>query len=428
MARIAGDAFFNCRELTELRFPAGLQEIGEVAFYFCTGLERLDLPEGLTKIADYAFYGCEGVAELNLPSTVTSIGELAFSGCFPLRSVTIPASVQVLEMGAFNLVDLMEDLFILSPTCVIGEGIVWPAVTIHGYPGSTAEKYAAANGNPFVPIEEPSPSPVLSLTVEARSGEGAPAAELRTEDADLADAVLTAEEKEQLAASGGKAELLLTVEDADGTITAEEKQTAEAAAGEYRIGQYLDIALFKTLNGDTEAVHKTGAPLRIAVQIPEALLGTAYRSFALLRIHNGKAELLPDLDRDPKTLTVETDRFSSYAISYLSMVYNVRFDPNGGKSDTESLQTREDGRLPSLPKATRDQLYFAGWYTAKEGGAKVTADTVFDGDAVIYARWSTAPATGDAGDPALWAGLMAASLPAAFVLLRKRERSKENAK
>lgn len=428
VSRIGDYAFFNCRELTELRFPAGLTEIGEAAFYFCTGLGRLDLPEGLTRIADYAFYGCEGVAEMNLPSTVTSIGGDAFSGCITLRVVTIPASVEVLGMGAFNLVDLMEDIFILSPSCVIEEYAVPPAATIHGYPGSTAEKYAAANGNPFVPIEGPSPAPVPEITAEAQSGEGAPAVTFQMEAAALADAVLTAEEKEKLAASGGRLELLLTVEDADGTVTAAEKRAAEAAAGKYRIGQYLDIELFKTLNGAAEAVHETGAPLRVTVQIPEALLGTAYRSFALLRIHEGKAELLPDLDRDPKTLTVETDRFSSYAISYLSKVYTVRFDPNGGKSDTESLLTREDGRLPSLPKAAREKLPFSGWYTAREGGAKVTADTVFDGDTVVYARWSTAPATGDTADPALWAELMAASLTAALVLLRKEKRAKENAK
>ncbi len=428
VSRIGDYAFFNCKELTELRFPAGLKEIGEAAFYFCTGLGRLDLPEGLIKIADYAFYGCEGVAELNLPSTVTSIGGDAFSGCFPLRSVTIPSSVQVLGMGAFNLDDLMENIFILSPSCVIKEYAVPPTVTIHGYPGSTAEKYAAANGNPFVPIEEPSPAPVPEITVEAQSGEGAPAVDFQMETEVMADAVLTAEEKAALAASGGRLELLLIVEDADGTVTAAEKQAAEAAAGEYRIGQYLDMQLFKMINGDTEAVHETGAPLRITVQIPEALLGTAYRSFALLRLHGGKAELLPDLDRDPKTLTVETDRFSSYAISYLSKVYSVRFDPNGGRSDTESLLTREDGRLPSLPQAARDKLSFSGWYTAREGGAKVTADTVFDGDTVVYARWSATPATGDAADPALWAGLMAVSLPAALLLLRKEKRLKENAK
>lgn len=40
------------------------------------------------------------------------------------------------------------------------------------------------------------------------------------------------------------------------------------------------------------------------------------RTFAVVRVHNGAAELLPDLDSEEDTVTIETDRFSTYALVY----------------------------------------------------------------------------------------------------------------
>ena len=42
----------------------------------------------------------------------------------------------------------------------------------------------------------------------------------------------------------------------------------------------------------------------------------------------------------------------------------------------------------SLPTPTRDKYDFAGWYTAKTGGSKVTSDTVITKNTTFYARWT----------------------------------------
>ena len=49
--------------------------------------------------------------------------------------------------------------------------------------------------------------------------------------------------------------------------------------------------------------------------MPEGLRA-ADRTFAVLRVHNGETALLPDLDNDANTVTIETDRFSAYALVY----------------------------------------------------------------------------------------------------------------
>jgi uncharacterized protein (TIGR02145 family)/uncharacterized repeat protein (TIGR02543 family) len=71
-----------------------------------------------------------------------------------------------------------------------------------------------------------------------------------------------------------------------------------------------------------------------------------------------------------------------------SPIYTITFNPNGGTVTTASAKTVAGGKLASLPTPTRKDYAFAGWYTEEDGGIQVTASTVFDGDAEIYARWS----------------------------------------
>lgn len=44
--------------------------------------------------------------------------------------------------------------------------------------------------------------------------------------------------------------------------------------------------------------------------------------------------------------------------------------------------------LGELPQVTRTGYTLKGWYTQKDGGTKVTADTIVEGDAVYYTQWT----------------------------------------
>ena len=66
--------------------------------------------------------------------------------------------------------------------------------------------------------------------------------------------------------------------------------------------------------------------------------------------------------------------------------FTVNFDPNGGSVSPSSAVTA-DGRLASLPIPVLIDYEFMGWYTAADGGELVTVNTVFTGDATLYARW-----------------------------------------
>lgn len=64
----------------------------------------------------------------------------------------------------------------------------------------------------------------------------------------------------------------------------------------------------------------------------------------------------------------------------------ITFDASGGKCDTKSMKTKENGALNKLPTATREGFTFDGWYTA--AGTKITEMTGFAVDTTVYAHWA----------------------------------------
>ena len=147
---------------------------------------------------------------------------------------------------------------------------------------------------------------------------------------ELADCTLTPEEKQQ-AQDGTDIRIILHVEDASERVSAEEKAFVEANLSGYAIGQYLDISLYKMIGESRTQITSTTGKIRIMLEIPESLRlsesggtnaqtaeeGIRTRQFAILRIHDGQAEILPDLDDNADTITIETDRFSTYVLVFL---------------------------------------------------------------------------------------------------------------
>ena len=58
---------------------------------------RPEIPEGVTKISARAFYANENLTDVKVPSTVTEIGSSAFRECYKLRTITIPENCFVNE-------------------------------------------------------------------------------------------------------------------------------------------------------------------------------------------------------------------------------------------------------------------------------------------------------------------------------------------
>ena len=75
-------------------------------------------------------------------------------------------------------------------------------------------------------------------------------------------------------------------------------------------------------------------------------------------------------------------------VQWTAPTYAVTLHANGGSVLPTSVTTGADGKLASLPTPTRSSYSFNGWYTEKNGGTKVTTDTVFSANTTVYAHWT----------------------------------------
>ncbi len=149
-----------------------------------------------------------------------------------------------------------------------------------------------------------------------QSGENAPTATLATSKEELFTAVLTDDDKAAIEA-GKDIKIVLQIE-IQPQPAPEDKAAVEEALGDltkYNLGQYLDVNLFKVINGERNAITETKATLTITFEIPAALRGSR-RTYSLIRVHDGTTTVLNDTDSDPNTITIETDKFSTYALVY----------------------------------------------------------------------------------------------------------------
>ncbi len=165
--------------------------------------------------------------------------------------------------------------------------------------------------------DKPDLSDSGKISKAAQSGENAPETELITPLSELIAVVLTDEEQGQVA-HGVDIRIVLTVEDGEATVPVKDKEAVQSALEElsdYQLGQYLDINLWKIIGEAQEKIAETKGSVTVTFEVPKNLSGEG-RRYAVVRIHGGESTLLPDLDDDENTVTIQSDRFSTYALIY----------------------------------------------------------------------------------------------------------------
>ena len=155
---------------------------------------------------------------------------------------------------------------------------------------------------------------------------------------ELENAVLTETEKQQKAADGADIQIELEVEVVAAGASAADRALVEEvlhdSASGYTIGQYLDINLYKVIGNSRTAIKETDGKITIRIDVPDSLKNTEggrTRTYAVIRVHDGGVEFLSDLDNDADTITIATDRFSTYAVVY----QDTAAEADTGKTDSE---------------------------------------------------------------------------------------------
>lgn len=124
---------------------------------------------------------------------------------------------------------------------------------------------------------------------------------------------ITANELSEVA-EGKKIEIVLEVKEA------QTNELIETSTKGYKVGKYLDITLYKSVNGTNESIHELSKVMKVTIKVPEELINKdskTKREYYIARSHNGKVDILETkYDEKTNSLTFETDKFSDYAIIY----------------------------------------------------------------------------------------------------------------
>ena len=90
--KIGDYAFEENNAITSVVIPAGVKEIGRYAFEECGKLTSVTLPEGLAIIGHDAFCGCRKLANITIPSTVHPANGhdgVTFCFCYGMKSIAV---------------------------------------------------------------------------------------------------------------------------------------------------------------------------------------------------------------------------------------------------------------------------------------------------------------------------------------------------
>lgn len=145
-------------------------------------------------------------------------------------------------------------------------------------------------------------------------------AEIDNSDEDLSSKIeISDEEQESMENEGKNISIYLEVKDITDTISDSDKEQIENSLDENTIGLYLDINLYKQVDGEEPVkITETITPIKITFTIPEELLNadkTIKRTYKVLRLHDGKITAI-NVEVNGNIATFETDKFSIYALTY----------------------------------------------------------------------------------------------------------------
>lgn len=102
----------------------------------------------------------------------------------------------------------------------------------------------------------------------------------------------------------------------DKNVMQKQFQTYEQSLHGLQFGCYVEIIVESRVgDGEWEQLHELNEELEMVLDVPENLYHEN-RTFFIMRSHEGTCTILEDLDDDATTITIRTDRFSTYAILY----------------------------------------------------------------------------------------------------------------
>lgn len=236
---------------------------------------------------------------------------------------------------------------------------------------------------------------------------GAPIQEVtlnNTETELLNDArIFTDTERTEITSNRTKAKIWIEISGKnESDLTQEEKDAIEAElqkiSGKTARAVYFNAELFKQVGTEQrEQLHETDRKLKVSVRIPDELLNNQSnmsRVYKIVRMHNNSAEVINgNFNGTTKQFTFETDRFSTYVLTYSDTYYAPDYPATGVTVTPDKATLTKEGETVQLT-ATVIPSYADNktvvWTSSDEKVAIVDKDgkvtAVGNGTATITAR------------------------------------------
>ena len=142
-----------------------------------------------------------------------------------------------------------------------------------------------------------------------------------------------------------KAELTITEIDEEDKKAIDEK-IKDKVTSDMNIVTYLDISIPVTIDGKEEGyITKLPNDAKITVDAPEDLpeVKDGYeRTYAVIRLHDGKIVVLPVTVNEDGSLTFESDSFSDYILTYTDKEIKKEETSEENKEETKEETTSEN--------------------------------------------------------------------------------------
>ena len=375
IGEVGAAAFIQCQNMSSATFAPGSRQVklGDDLFAECFYLVRVTLPVNIDRISDRMFKSCLMLAGVEIPQGAESIGESAFASS-GVTTVIIPDSVTMIGIAAFSACPLSDIYFTGSQeqwnrVSKIGDtaAAVSKATIHYNYvptapsptpgvsptPGSSPDPGTSPApgtspdpGTSPAPGTSPSPAPGTSPVPSAGPALTPDPGDDGTNDnntdndntgKDKSDggswpssvlnsgvkAVMevwkptTPDEIKRYACVGKETVRYTTSKDNDYPISIENAvqgpmcfKSFEAVLGDYTIGRTFNIY---SLSKNTYSMDEE---IQVTIKIPSAIY-KENRDYKMICVTKGGQPILyNDLDSDPETITIKTNKFYAYALIY----------------------------------------------------------------------------------------------------------------
>lgn len=333
--------------------------IASAAFQGNANLSIVRLGRYVTDIPDNAFKGCTSLKTVIAPS-VSNIGANAFSGCTQLDAFKVSRNVKALGTGAFKGV---SEISVYAGSAEVARAAVEAgAKRISLYMADCADSLENAK------LELPEETGYFALHGSGRSFRNV------WIKSDAAETVVT---RAVFQNQGG-----IALELSSPRVTLEEVTVTTDSLAMLLRANSTELSL-KGKSGMTSTAKTTAITRSLnLVRLPSNTTTnlTVKELTAICGGISGQQNLLLTTQK-----YISEEEYQKAITSH-----DVNFNANGGTVELETKRVSFGQPYGELPVPTRQYYSFAGWFTAADGGAKITSDTVSESlDTVtLYAHWT----------------------------------------